>query len=282
MSAYAQQRAAKRQERRGQPRSAEAVEQVRLRIEAAEVCNQRRRQRLARREADQVWRKYRQERQRYLQSWRKLSRAEKRQQRAAYETAAAQWRAHKAARQAVQQNRQAEDEAWGHSRQDLHARRQQLNQISTPPTQVWLAILVIVDNCTRRCLGVPMFTAGAHVTSQMVVATLRHLLPTELQFLISDNGPQFTAEAFAELTRTAHFIHVRIAPRRACTKGIAERFVQTLKAWLADQTWTAPEELDRLLLEFLAFYNDRPHQGADLNGLSPNEYARPLATCSTC
>jgi transposase InsO family protein len=282
MSAYAQQRTAKRQERRGRPQCGEAVEQFQLRIEIAEVCNQRRRQRLTRQEADQHWRQYRQERQAYLQSWAKLARAEKRQQRVAYEAAAAEWRARKAARQAVQQNRQAEDEAWGQARQMLHTRRLQLNLDSTPPSQLWLAILVVVDNCTRHCLGVPMFTAGAHVTSDMVVAALRPLLPPELQFLISDNGPQFIADTFTQLAKSAEFTHVRIAPRRACTNGIAERFVQTLKAWLADQTWTTPEELDRLLLEFLAFYNDRPHQGAELKGLSPNEYARRLAMCSTC
>jgi len=282
MRAYAQQRTAKRQERRGRPRCGQAPAQVQLRIEASEVCNQRRRQRLTRQEADQLWRQYRQQRQVYLQSWSKLARAEKRQQRIVYEAAAAEWRARKAARQAVQQNRQAEDETWGQARQTLHTRRQQLNLDSRPPGQVWLAILVVVDNCTRHCLGVPMFTAGAHVTSDMVVAALRPLLPPELQFLISDNGPQFIADTFTQLAKSAEFTHVRIAPRRACTNGIAERFVQTLKAWLADQTWTTPEELDRLLLEFQAFYNDRPHQATELNGLSPNEYARRLAICSTC
>jgi transposase InsO family protein len=286
MSRYSQQREAKRQERRGRPRSAEPVEQTRLRIEAAEVCNQRRRQRLARREADAHWRKYRQDHRDYLAQWRKLSRAEKRQQRASYEAAMAQWREGKMARQVVQAERQAEDVAWGQARQALHTRRQQLDPTSLPAVQVWLAILVIVDNCTRRCLGLPLFTAGAHVTSEMVVAALRQLLPAELQFLISDNGPQFTAEAFAALTRSANFIHVRIAPHRPCTNGIAERFVQTLKGWLADRTWATPEELEHLLVEFLAFYNDRPHQGAELDGLSPNEYARRLArrspTCSTC
>ena len=282
MRAYSQQRTAKRQQRRGRPRGAQSPAQLHLRIEAAEVCNQRRRQRLIRHEADQRWRQYRQERQAYLQSWFKLDRTEKRQQRLAYAAAAAEWRTRKAARQVVQQNRQAEDELWSQARQMLHTRRQQLNLDSTPPGQLWLAILVVVDNCTRHCLGVPMFTAGAHVTSDMVVAALRPLLPPQLQFLISDNGPQFIADTFTQLAQSAEFTHVRIAPRRACTNGIAERFVQTLKTWLAGQTWTTPEELEGLLLEFQAFYNDRPHQGAELNGLSPNEYARRLAFCSTC
>jgi transposase InsO family protein len=282
MTAYAQQRAAKRQERRQRRAPAEPLARVQLRIEAEAVRNQRRRQRLERRQADEIWRGYRQERQRYLQAWRKLSRTEKRQRRSEYDMAAADWRAQKAARQTVRPSRHREDDAWRQARQDLYTRRQQRDLTSTPPGHVWLAILVIVDNCTRRCLSLPLFTAGAHVTSEMVVAALRHLLPAELRFLISDNGPQFKADAFAELAHTANFIHVRIAPRRACTNGIAERFVQTLKDWLAQRTWATPEELKHLLTEFLAFYNDRPHQGTELNGLSPNEYARRLAIYSTC
>lgn len=286
MNSYSQQRAVKRQKRRGQPRSAKSIKQVQLRIEAAEVCNQRRRQRLARQEADALWRQYRRDRQTYLAQWRKLSRAEKQQQRASYDAATVEWRARKATRQEVQANRQAEDAAWGQARQELQTRQHQLDPVSPLPVQVWLAILVVVDNCTRRCLGVPLFTAGAHVTSEMVVAALRQLLPAELQYLISDNGPQFTAETFAKLVEQANFIHVRIAPHRPCTNGIAERFVQTLKGWLADRTWTSPEELEGLLVEFLTFYNDRPHQGVELNGLSPNEYtqrlASRLATSLTC
>ena len=282
MTRYTQQRAAKRQERRQRRSPAQPVERIQLRIEAEALRNQRRRQRLERCQADESWHGYRQERRRYLQAWRKLSRAEKRQHRPDYDAAAAQWRAQKATRQTVQQVRQSEDEAWRQVRQDLHTRRQPVDPLSPPPGHVWLAILVIVDNCTRRCLGLPLFTAGAHVTSDMVIAALRHLLPAELQFLISDNGPQFKADVFTELARTANFIHVRIAPRRPCTNGIAERFVQTLKDWLAQRSWTSPEELEALLTEFLPFFNDRPHQGIELNGLSPNEYARRLAIHSTC
>jgi len=78
------------------------------------------------------------------------------------------------------------------------------------------------------------------------------------------------------------FVHVRIAPHRARTNGIAERFVRTLKEWLETHTWHSPEEFAALLVEFIEYYNDRPHQGAELDGLSPNEFARRLAECSTC
>lgn len=282
MTSYGQQRAAKQQQQRQRRRSVEPVELVSLRIETEALRNQRRRQRLERRQADEAWRQYRQKRRDDLHAWRQLSQTEKRLRRAEAEAATADWRTRKAARQTLQQARQVEDERWRQARHQLARRQQQLDLPDRPPGQLWLAILVIVDNCTRRCLGLPLFTAGVHVTSDMVVAALRQLLPAQLQFLISDNGPQFKAEAFAELARTANFIHIRIAPRRACTNGIAERFVQTLKDWLAQQTWSSPEELESLLTEFVAFYNERPHQGAELNGFSPNEYARRLITYSTC
>jgi hypothetical protein len=49
--------------------------------------------------------------------------------------------------------------------------------------------------------------------------------------------------------------------------------VRTLKAWLADHAWHDTAALDTLLNQFRATYNDRPHQGLALAGLSPNEFA---------
>ena len=56
-------------------------------------------------------------------------------------------------------------------------------------------------------------------------------------------------------------------------KGIAERFVRTLKEGLADHAWSGSATLETLLEQFRAVYNDRPHQGLALPGLSPNEFA---------
>jgi hypothetical protein len=49
--------------------------------------------------------------------------------------------------------------------------------------------------------------------------------------------------------------------------------VRTLKEWLADKAWTTEQELAVLLAQFRAEYNDRPHQGVGIPGLSPNEFA---------
>jgi hypothetical protein len=49
--------------------------------------------------------------------------------------------------------------------------------------------------------------------------------------------------------------------------------VRTLKAWLADQAWSDAEALGVLLEQCRAMYNDRPHQGLAIPGLSPDEFA---------
>ena len=145
-----------------------------------------------------------------------------------------------------------------------------------PLVTTWIAILVVTDNCTRQCLGLPLFVAGNNVTAELVVAALRCLLPPQLQFLISDRGTHFTAQVFQQLAKKENFIHVPIARHRPQSNGIAERFVRTLKEWLADKSWQSEQELGQLVNQFLAEYNNRPHQGLPIPGLSPNELAKRI------
>jgi transposase InsO family protein len=180
------------------------------------------------------------------------------------------WQKRQRRRQQMAQRKQ-EDELWRKQRQGIKERLQRTRVITA-----WIAILVITDNCTRQCLGLPLFVAGAHVTAEMVVEALRLLLPAELQFLISDRGTHFTAELFRQLAQDEEFIHVLIARHRPQSNGIVERFVRTLKEWLRDKSWQSPERLEALLQQFEWEYNNRPHQGLPTPGLSPNEFANRL------
>jgi transposase InsO family protein len=183
----------------------------------------------------------------------------------------AQWRALRDQRRATLAARQPDDAAWRQARLEL---RQCWSAL--PVVSAWIAILVIVDNCTRQCLGLPLFVAGPKVTAEMIVEALGRLLPPELQFLITDRGTHFTANAFKTLVLSEAFIHVLIARHRPQSNGIAERFVRTLKEWLADKAWLDDQALATLLPQFLAEYGDRPHQGLAMPGLSPNEFAQRI------
>ena len=283
MRAYVEQRAVKRAARgqRKHRRRQKQAERTALNARSDDLRVQRRQQRQARRREDALWKAQRQVRQTAEQAWRTRSKPDRRQHRAERQAEQTQWQTDRAARRAQLEQRQAEDAQWRQARQELRAKLTEL-AASAPLVTVWLAVLVIVDNGTRQCLGLPFFTAGAHVTADMIVAALRAIWPPELEFVITDNGAQFIAEAFARFAQDMDFLHVRIAPHRPCTNGIAERFVRTLKEWLETHTWHSPEEFAALLAEFIEYYNDRPHQGAELAGLSPNEFARRLAQCSTC
>jgi transposase InsO family protein len=275
MVTYVQKRATQghREHRRRQQQTQQAL----LKAKEQELRCQRRHQRWARQASNQAWRDYCQVRKAQDRNWQILPRAEKQQKRAERREQNQERRERWAIRRAEVQARRQDDAAWHQARQAIRQEQAQLQQ-TPPPVSEWLSILAVLDNCTRVSPGLPIFAAGAHVTSETVVAGLEPLLPPELCYLISDNGTQFRAENFAALATRQSLVHVRIAPRRACTNGIAERFIQTLKKWLEEHAWHNAEELRKLLEEFLAFYNDRPHQGAALNGLSPNEYARRLAT----
>lgn len=252
-------------------RATAKAEKQALRQAEAALRVTRRQQRQARAQEDQTWRAAR--------AATHQAETEQQAERVASQRAAddSQKATQAARRQRRQQRRaqlaqrQQEDAQWRAQRQTFREQLQATRLVLT-----WLAILVITDNCTRQCVYLPLFSVGAHVTADMVVAALRPLLPPELQFLISDRGVHFTAKVFQQFAAAEAFIHVLIARHRPQSNGIAERFVRTLKEWLRDKTWQSPEELTALLKQFRLEYNDRPHQGLPVPGLSPNEYANRL------
>jgi transposase InsO family protein len=242
-----------------------------LRREEARLQNKRSQIREQRKLEDAAWKKVRAARKAEVQAYQKLRKSERRQERKNKRARDEHWCAVRDQHRALIKERQQEDVEWRQKRLNFRERWSQLPVITS-----WIAILLVVDNCTRQCLGLPLFVVGSRVTSEMIVEALQVLLPPELLFLISDRGTHFTANAFKKLVRYEEFIHVLIARHRPQSNGIAERFVRTLKEWLADKPWQDDQELLVLLQQFLDEYNDRPHQGIAIPGLSPNEFAKRI------
>jgi transposase InsO family protein len=282
MTSYAEQRRAKRTTRGRPQRKRQPPDAREQRVGALkELRGQRRRQRWTRRTSDTAWRALKAAHAARSKAGSALSKTAKAQHLADHAAEQLRWQVLCAARRAEQAQRQVENAQWHQARQTLIHQAVQLAP-GTTTVSAWLAILVVIDNCTRRCVGAPLFSSGPHVTAEEVVSALRPLLPPGLAFVISDNGQQFCAAPFSALAGSAHFLQVRIAPYRPCSNGMAERFVQTLKGLLVERTWPDAEQLAALLPDCQAVYNDRPHQGAELNGLSPNEYDRILADRASC
>lgn len=192
---------------------------------------------------------------------------QKKRPRGSWEPILAVWIQRQEQRRIQLQERQGENEIWHQLNQAV---RTEFDQKTVE--RAWFSVLVITDNCTRQCLGLPMFRSGARVNAQEVVDALRTCLPPELQFLLSDQGTHFKNQLMAQLAKELAFEQVLIYRHRPQSNGIAERFVQTFKRWLRNSSWTAPEQLEILIATFIGEYNGRPHQGLAIPGLSPVEF----------
>jgi transposase InsO family protein len=235
-----------------------------LRLVSAALQTQRRTMREQRRQEDAAWRAIQAQHEQTLYDQRLTVIRDY----AAYRAQELEWCQLKQQRHQTLACRQHEDNAW---RQERLRLRQVLTEM--PIVTDWRAILIVTDNCTRVCYGLPLFESGSHVTAEQVVTQLRTVLPPSVQFVVSDRGTHFTAHAFAQLAQDRGFIHVPIARHRPESNGIAERCVRTLKEWLLGYAWQSDHELEALLGQFCTMYNDRPHQGIAIPGLSPNEFA---------
>jgi len=234
------------------------------RAERYHVREQRKQEDAAWKAAKITWRQTR-------QAYQARIRAKRKEQRAAYQLARQVWETIRRTRQATLQQRQQENQARHQSNREIQAGSAEQSQARS-----WIAILVTTDNCTRQCLGLPIFRTGSKVTSDEVVTALGAFLPEGLEFLISDQGTHFRSKALADLALEADFIHIPVYRHRPESNGIAERFVLTLKDWLSSKSWNDAQALRLLLLQFQPEYNDRPHQGLAIPGLSPNEFAERI------
>jgi transposase InsO family protein len=223
-----------------------------------------------RRKEDVEWLVERKVHHKFVEYYRSLTRQRRQEMAEMWEENKAYWAKREAARKLVCSQRKLENQAW----HQANRARKGDPEPTTPRT--WIAILVVTDNCTRQCLALPVFISGSKLTADEVVEALRTCLPKEMAFLISDQGTHFRSKSLAKLAEEAQFIQIPIYRRRPQTNGIAERFVLTLKQWLESCDWNGADELGNLLKIFRPEYNNRPHQGLAIPGLSPNEFANRI------
>ena len=116
--------------------------------------------------------------------------------------------------------------------------------------------LVIVDYYSRWI----EFRKLTSLTSEHTIVVMKEVFATHgiPDVIMSDNGPQFSAEAFAQFAKSYGFTHTTSSPRYPQANGEAERAVRTLK-----------EILKKNYDPYLALLTQRTTPL--LNGLSPNQ-----------
>lgn len=98
--------------------------------------------------------------------------------------------------------------------------------------------------------------------------------------VVSENGPQFRAEEFAEFMTSLGIKHYRPAEYHPATNGAVEWLVKTLKQSL-NAAHLAGTPSKRALNDFLCKYRATPHA---VTGATPGELflGRPIRTCWIC
>ena len=248
-----------------------------------------REERVAARKAEKDWKSYRKVKMKADKEWKALSRKKRRARRKEKVERDEEWKSRRRAEQERKVKRKKELENDRYVRPHLKGKeaniRQQLvetrgkkkqkrNQKSVGAIMMstLVAILIVMDVKGRKILGLPVFESGKHVTSKEVVEALDHILPSELKFLVSDNGAQFITEEMQGLMELRHGTHIRITPSHPKANAITERTVQTIKRMLRRYSWAVPSELRKIIEKVLIDeFHDRPHQGLP-NHFSPNAY----------
>jgi hypothetical protein len=82
-------------------------------------------------------------------------------------------------------------------------------------------------------------------------------------YLVSDNGPQFTSEAFKDFMKSNGIFHKRGAPYHPATNGQAERCIQTIKQKLKSLETKNWEDLERNVRLILTQYRITKHASTD-------------------
>jgi transposase InsO family protein len=180
--------------------------------------------RARRKQEDAAWKVFREQITAKRNAYRQLPKAERQKQLQVGALLEQQWQAAWEQRRASMQLRQQQDAEWRAKRQQIRERAN-----AGQGVQAWFALLVIIDNCTRQCLALPLFIKGASVKADTVAQALEAVFPPKLKYLISDQGSQFRTAAFAKLVERKGVIWVPVYRHRAQSNGIAERFVRTLK-----------------------------------------------------
>jgi len=118
-------------------------------------------------------------------------------------------------------------------------------------------IFFVLVDAHSKC---PKVVEMKSTTAEKTIEVMRTLfgsygIPEQV---VSDNGPQFTLDKFAEFLRRNGIKHIRSAPYHPSTNGLAERFMQTFKRALQASEQSG-RSFNQRLVNFLFSYHTTHH-----------------------
>ena len=136
-------------------------------------------------------------------------------------------------------------------------------------------MLTVLDEYTRQALAVAVRTRmGAEdVLEALYPLLLRHGTP---EYIRSDNGPEFVAQAMQDWLARVGIKPIRIYPGSPWENGYNERFNGTLRREVLNAEWfTTTKQAQIVINQWLRQYNHiRPHQALNMRPPVPETLIR--------
>ena len=90
---------------------------------------------------------------------------------------------------------------------------------------------MVIDAYSKWPEVIEMSTGPSGVSAARTIEELRRIFTVHglLHQIVSDNGPQFVSDQFAQFLKQNSIKHFRSSPYHPATNGLSERFIQTLK-----------------------------------------------------
>lgn len=140
-----------------------------------------------------------------------------------------------------------------------------------PTANGMLYMCAVLDLCGRKVLA---YRIGDDMTSSLVTQTIRDAMErekvTDGLALHSDQGSQYTSQAYFDLSQEYHILPSMSSPGCPYDNAVMENFFGTLKTeCLYRAHFTTRADLEELVAQYVHFYN---FERINLkNGLTPDE-----------